>query len=183
MDYRKVIKLIAVWQVLGGVHGLITFPQRTSYFQGVQETSLIIDYIFIAVLIISIVSGILLFLQKRVGFLLSIFLQLFQIVRFVFGPLNYGLNLFFSLGIFLYIDKAFTIGIDLKFFKTYLLAHTNFVYKFSLYLPFHVTLNLSSLLCFVYLCLLYDQIFPRSYTFEFQEVQNSGNPAGDTSRL
>jgi hypothetical protein len=158
----RYVKAIAVFQILGGLHGLTMLISNTSFSQDVQDTNLIVYILFILLLFISLISGVLLFLQKKIGFILSAFVHLLQIVRFTFGPVNYGLNILASFGIIIEIaQNSLRLGIDVEFLKSYMFLFTNFVYKFNLYLPFSVILNISALLCFMYLCFLYDQVFPR----------------------
>lgn len=170
----KYIKAIAVFQVFGGLHGLIMLANSTSFSQNIQDTNIIVHIAFIVLLFMSFVSGILLFFQKKAGFLLSIFVQLLQVIRFTFGPINYGLNILASLGVIIEIaHNDLRLGISLEFFKSYMFLFTKFVYKFNLFLPFSVIINISSLLCFMYLCFLYDQVFPRKSGDTWPQTQAS----------
>jgi hypothetical protein len=158
----RYVKAIAVFQVFGGLHGLIMIISNTSFSQNVQDTNIIVHILFILLLFISLISGILLFLQRKIGFILSAFIHLLQITRFTFGPINYGLNILASFGIIIEIaHNDLRLGISFEFFKSYMFVFAKFVYKFNLYLPFSVIINISALLCFMYLCFIYDQVFPR----------------------
>ncbi len=154
------IKTIAVFQVLGGLHGLLSLTGWMS--PAPQQDSPIITYaLFPLLLIASIVAGVLLFQEKRRGYKLSIFLQLIQILRFTFGPINFGFNLLCSFGLDINISKQqLWFSFNIEILKTYLWFFVEFVYKFNLYLPFKMTLNLSAILCFIYLFYIFDQRFP-----------------------
>lgn len=168
------VKAIAVFQVLGGLHGLIVLVSNTSFSQEIQDTNMIVHLLFILSLSLSIISGVLLFLQKKIGFILSAFVHLMQITRFTFGPINYGLNILASFGIIIEIaHNDLRVGIDFELFKSYMFVFTKFVYKFNLYLPFSVIINISALLCFMYLCFLYDQVFPRKLGHTWPERRDA----------
>ena len=69
------IKVIAVLQVLGGVHGLVQLVAGLSVSEEMQETGIISYTLFAFLLVMSIVSGVLLWFKKRRGFVWSIFIQ------------------------------------------------------------------------------------------------------------
>lgn len=167
----KYVKAIAVFQILGGIHGFITLIGRLFSSAGIHDDNVFSYALFITILCISVLAGILLWSQKRMGFILSMYVQLLQAIRFTFGPVNYGFNLFISLGLGIEISKhKLKLAINFEFLETYLFFFTKIVYRFNLYLPFHVVINVSSLLCFLYLYFMYDKLFPMKLRYSLQET-------------
>ena len=80
------VKVIAVIQVLGGIHGLIQLIAGASASQAMQGAGIISHTLFACLSGISVIAGILLWFKKRRGFVWSIVLQFLQGVRITFGP-------------------------------------------------------------------------------------------------
>ena len=165
------VKVIAGLQVLGGIHGFVQLTTGISVSQEMQDTGIISYAIFTFLLVMSIISGVLLWFKKRRGFVWSILIQFLQSVRFTFGPINYGFHLLISVGLYIrFLKSGSGVGIDFEFLNTYFYAYTKIVYKFNLYLPFDVVVNVSSLLCFFYLYFIYDRLYPMESPYHLQET-------------
>ena len=165
------VKVIAVLQVLGGIHGLAQLVGDISVSEQMQDAGIISYTIFAILLVMSIISGVLLWYKKRRGFVWSIIIQFLQAVRFTFGPINYGFHLLISLGLYIrFLKSGSGVGIDFEFLNTYFYVYTKIVYKFNLYLPFDVVVNVSSLLCFFYLYFIFDRLYPMESTYHLQET-------------
>ena len=165
------IKVIAVLQVLGGVHGLVQLVAGLSVSEEMQETGIVSYTLFAFLLVMSIISGVLLWFKKRRGFVWSIVIQFLQGVRFTFGPLNYGFHTLLSLGLYIRFLKINSgVGIDFEFLNTYFYFYTKVVYKFNLYLPFDIVVNVSSLLCFFYLYFIFDRLYPMESPYSVPET-------------
>ncbi|MGQ4809435.1 hypothetical protein NKDENANG_02852 [Candidatus Entotheonellaceae bacterium PAL068K] len=168
MDWLKVI---AVIQVVGGIHGLIQLIAGAFASPAMQDAGIISHILFACLSGISIIAGILLWFKKRRGFVWSIVLQFLQGVRITFGPFNYGFNLFLSLGVYVrFLKNSSGIGVDFEFFDTYFYLYTKIIYKFNLYLPFDVVVNVSSLFCFFYLYFMFDKLYPMESPYNLQEA-------------
>lgn len=83
MNYRKII---SVYQVLGGLAGLYVNIQILT---SVGFNYIPFFIIFIFLYIIMILAGILLFLERKNGRNLSIFIQILQLVQFSIGGLQF----------------------------------------------------------------------------------------------
>ncbi len=168
MDWMKVI---AVFEILGGIHGLIQLAVHRSSLIEMQDVGMVNYVVFVFLLVMSIVAGGLLWFKQRRGFVYSIFIQFFQWVRFTFGPLNYGFNLLFSIGVYIrFLKQNSGVGINIEFFETYLYFYTKIVYKFNLYLPFDIVVNVSSMFLFFYLYFIYDRLFPMEAPYTLKEA-------------
>lgn len=165
------VRVIAGLQVLGGVHGLIQLVGLLPVSESMQDAGIVSYIIFAFLLVASIVSGVLLWFKKRRGFVWSIIIQFLQAVRFTFGPINYGFHTLISLGLYIRFRKENSgVGIDFEFLDTYFYAFTKMVYKFNLYLPFDVVVNVSSFLFFFYLYFIFDRLYPMESPHRMQET-------------
>ncbi|GIX49248.1 MAG: hypothetical protein KatS3mg131_3459 [Candidatus Tectimicrobiota bacterium] len=152
------VRVVAVFQVLGGLHGL-----GQLWRDGAPEAAagLVVQGLFAALCLLSIAAGVLLWRKTRRGFVWSMWLQLLQALRFTFGPLNYGLQLLFGLGIYVkFFKNGSGIGLDVNVLSSFLELYTRVVYKFNMYLPFEMVVNVTALLAFFYLYYVYDALFP-----------------------
>lgn len=165
------VRLIAGLQVLGGIHGLVQLVGLMSVSEKMQDAGTVSYIVFAVLLVMSVISGVLLWFKQRRGFVWSIIIQFLQAVRITFGAMNYGFHTLISLGVFIRFRKGNSgFGIDLEFLDTYFYAYTKMVYKFNLYLPFDVVVNVSALLCFFYLYFIFDRLFPMEGSYPLQET-------------
>ena len=98
-------------------------------------------------------------------------IQFLQTVRMTFGAINYGFHMLVSLGVYIRFRKGDSgFGIEFEFLDTYFYAYTKMIYKFNLYLPFDVVVNVSALLCFFYLYFVFDRLYPMQSPHALQET-------------
>ncbi len=163
------VKAIAVFQVLGGLHGLALLLTGAPMPE-MGEAGPVSYGIFAFLCVVSVAAGSLLWFQKRSGFVGSILVQALQAVRLTFGPLNFGFHLLGSLDIYIrFVKSGPGIGLDLGLFESYFYFYTHVVYKFNLYLPFEAVLNVSAMLGFFYLYYVFDGLFPMESPHALQE--------------
>ncbi len=165
------VRLIAGLQILGGLHGLAQLLGLMAMSDKMQDTGTISYLVFAVLLVVSVIAGVLLWFKQRRGFVWSIIIQFLQAVRMTFGAINYGFHTLISLGVYIRFRKDNSgFGIDLEWLDTYFYAYTKMVYKFNLYLPFDVVVNVSAMLCFFYLYFIFDRLFPMEAPQTLQET-------------